>query len=177
MAGSRRPGRHDPRAVRRPDPTLRATRPRRPGRRPKLDARVLDRLYARLQQCRDLCDGRRAAGHVCRPLSSSTVRKVHYIIRGSLDRAVRWQQLGVNRAELVDPPAPAPTEPDPPSPEEAAALLNDAWTDPDWGAAPLADHAVGCPSRGGLRASLGRRRHDPGDPLGARPASPRPGPA
>lgn len=105
------------------------------GDRPadKLDARVLDRLYARLQQCRDLCDGRRAAGHVCRPLSSSTVRKVHYIIRGALDRAVRWQQIGVNRAELVDPPAPAPTEPDPPSPEEAAALLNDAWTDPEWG--------------------------------------------
>ena len=99
----------------------------------KLDVKVLDRLYARLQQCRDLCDGRRAAGHVCRPLSSSTVRKVHYIIRGALDRAVRWQQLGVNRAELVEPPAPAPTEPDPPSPEEAAALLNDAWTDPDWG--------------------------------------------
>lgn len=105
------------------------------GDRPadKLDVQVLDRLYARLQQCRYLCDGRRAAGHICRPLSSSTVRKVHYIIRGSLDRAVRWQQIAVNRAELVDPPAPAPTEPDPPSPEEAAALLNEAWTDPEWG--------------------------------------------
>lgn len=99
----------------------------------KLDVQVLDRLYARLQQCRDLCDGRRTAGHVCRPLSTSTVRKVHYIIRGALDRAVRWQQIGVNRAELVDPPAPAPTEPDPPSPEEAATLLNEAWTDPEWG--------------------------------------------
>jgi integrase len=105
------------------------------GDRPaaKLDAQVLERLYARLQKCRSLCDGRRPAGHVCRPLSSSTVRKVHYIVRGALDRAVRWQQLGINRAELVDPPAPAPTEPDPPSPEEAAALLNDAWSDPEWG--------------------------------------------
>jgi integrase len=71
----------------------------------KLDGQVLDGLYARLQQCRDLCDGRGTAGHVCRPLSSSTVRKVHYIIRGALDRAVRWQQIGVNRADLVDPPA------------------------------------------------------------------------
>lgn len=105
------------------------------GDRPadKLDVQVLDRLYARLQQCRGLCSGRPAAGHVCRPLSSSTVRKVHYILRGSLDRAVRWQQIGVNRVELVEPPAPAPTEPDPPSPEEAAALLNDAWADPEWG--------------------------------------------
>jgi integrase len=105
------------------------------GDRPadKLDARVLEQLYARLQRCRDLCSGRRAAGHVCRPLSTSTTRKVHYIIRAALGRAVRWGQLGVNRAELVDPPAPAATEPDPPSPEEAAALLNDAWQDPEWG--------------------------------------------
>jgi integrase len=105
------------------------------GDRPadKLDARVLEQLYARLQRCRDLCGGRRAAGHVCRPLSTSTTRKVHYIIRAALGRAVRWGQLGVNRAELVDPPAPAATEPDPPSPEEAAALLNDAWQDPEWG--------------------------------------------
>lgn len=63
------------------------------GERPadKLDVQVLDRLYARLQQCRELCSGRPTSGHVCRPLSSSTVRKVHYIIRGALDRAVRWQ--------------------------------------------------------------------------------------
>jgi integrase len=105
------------------------------GDRPadKLDAQVLEQLYARLQRCRDLCGGRPPAGHVCRPLSSSTVRKVHYIIRAALDRAVRWQQLGVNRAELVNPPAPAPAEPDPPSAEEAAALLNEAWRDREWG--------------------------------------------
>ncbi len=99
----------------------------------KLDARALDRFYARLQQCRDLCSGRRVAGHMCRPLSSSTVRKIHYVIRAALGRAVRWRQLSVNRAQLAEVPAPNATEPDPPSPEEAAALLNVAWTDPDWG--------------------------------------------
>lgn len=32
-----------------------------------------------------------------------------------------------------NPASPNRTEPDPPSAEEAAALLNDAWADPEWG--------------------------------------------
>jgi integrase len=39
----------------------------------------------------------------------------------------------VNKAALAEAPTPRPTEPDPPSPEEAAALLNEAWADPEWG--------------------------------------------
>jgi hypothetical protein len=51
----------------------------------RLDADLLERFYARLQRCRGLCaGGRPPRGHVCRPLSSSTVRKVHYIIRVAL---------------------------------------------------------------------------------------------
>ena len=41
----------------------------------KLDAELLESFYARLQRCRDLCDGRRRARHECRPLSGSTVRR------------------------------------------------------------------------------------------------------
>lgn len=99
----------------------------------RLDAELLERFYARLQRCRELCSGRRTAGHVCRPLSGSTTRKIHYIIRGALERAVRWRHLGVNKAALAEAPRSNHTEPDPPSPEEAAALLNEAWRDPDWG--------------------------------------------
>jgi hypothetical protein len=55
----------------------------------KLDAQMLERWYARLQRCRS-CDGRRVSGHVCRPLSSSTVRKIHFIVSAALGRAVRW---------------------------------------------------------------------------------------
>lgn len=99
----------------------------------RLDAEVLERFYARLHRCRELCGGRSRAGHVCRPLSSSTTRKIHYIIRGSLDRAVRWRYLGVNKAAFAEAPSPARSDPDPPSAEEAAALLNAAWTDPEWG--------------------------------------------
>jgi integrase len=51
----------------------------------KLDAELLERFYARLHRCRSLCTGRPRAGHVCRPLSTSTTRKIHYIIRGVLD--------------------------------------------------------------------------------------------
>lgn len=99
----------------------------------RLDAELLERFYARLHRCRDLCSGKPRAGHGCRPLSTSTTRKVHYIIRGALDRAVRWRQLGVNKAAMAEAPAPHQTEPDPPSADEAARLLNAAWSDPEWG--------------------------------------------
>jgi integrase len=99
----------------------------------KLDAELLERFYARLQRCRELCNGRPRKDHVCRPLSSSTTRKIHYILRGAFERAVRWRYLSVNPAELVEAPSPRKTKPDPPSAAEAAALLNDAWQDPEWG--------------------------------------------
>ena len=99
----------------------------------KLDAELLERFYARLHRCRSMCSGRARGGHVCRPLSSSTTRKIHYIIRGALERAVRWRHLGVNKAAMAVAPSPERTEPDPPSASEAAALLNSAWTDPEWG--------------------------------------------
>lgn len=100
----------------------------------KLDAELLERWYARLQRCRSACDGRRRVGHICRPLSSSTVRKIHFILSAALGRAVRWDHIAVNRADLAEAPRPAATEPDPPTAAEAARLLSEAWTaDPDWG--------------------------------------------
>jgi integrase len=99
----------------------------------KLDAEMLERLYARLQHCRELCNGRPQAGHTCRPLAASTTRKVHQILHTALGRAVRWRHLGVNPAAAAEPPPTGRANPDPPSPAEAARLLNDAWTDPEWG--------------------------------------------
>jgi integrase len=65
---------------------------------------------------------------------SSTVRKIHFILSAALGRASRWSQITVNTAQLAQAPAPAATEPDPPTAEEAARLLGEAWvTDPDWG--------------------------------------------
>lgn len=98
----------------------------------RLDAETLENLYARLRRCNALCSGR-FRDHTCRPLSASTVRQIHFILRAALDRAVRWRYLGVNEAAMASPPAFERHEPDPPSAEEVAALLNDAWRDPAWG--------------------------------------------
>lgn len=97
----------------------------------KLDAELLERFYARLRRCNKLCSGR-AKDHDCRPLSASTVRQVHFIIRAALDRAVRWRYLSNNEAALATPPAFERPDPDPPSAAEVAALLNDTWQDPAW---------------------------------------------
>ncbi|MDX6291859.1 MAG: integrase [Kribbellaceae bacterium] len=100
----------------------------------KLDAELLETFYARLRKCRLLCEGKRSrAQHVCKPLSTSSVRQIHAILRGSLDRAVRWTYVGVNVAELASPPRAKKSTPDPPSAEEVAAILNEAWRDPEWG--------------------------------------------
>jgi hypothetical protein len=37
----------------------------------RLDAELLERFYARLHRCRDMCKGRPPKGHTCRPLSTS----------------------------------------------------------------------------------------------------------
>ena len=46
---------------------------------------------------------------------------------------MRWRHLAINKAAFAVPPPPARTEPDPPSADEAARLLNAAWRDPEWG--------------------------------------------
>jgi integrase len=83
------------------------------------------------------CDACRRAckAHVCRGLADSTVRQIHWIISGALDRGVVWQWISVNPAEHANkPPVPHP-DPKPPTANEAARLVERAWSnDPDWGA-------------------------------------------
>ena len=89
-------------------------------------------------------------------MSSSTTRKVHYILRGALERAVRWRYVGVNVAAMAEAPTPAKTRPDPPSAAEAADLLSEAWSDPEWGLLLWLTMITGC--RRGELCSL-RWRH------------------
>jgi integrase len=73
--------------------------------------------------------------HVCKGLSDSTVRQVHWIVSGALDRAVVWKWISVNPAEHADKPALPHPEPEPPSAQDAARLVERAWASgPDWGA-------------------------------------------
>lgn len=62
----------------------------------KVNVRVLERFYAGLRRCRDLCDGRRRDGHECRPLAASTVKQLHAILSGTFDAAVRWERMAAN---------------------------------------------------------------------------------
>jgi site-specific recombinase XerD len=57
---------------------------------------------------------------------------VHFILTAVGARAVRWKYVTVNEAAMAEPPAFSPSDPDPPSSAEAAALLNEASRDPEW---------------------------------------------
>jgi integrase len=122
------------------------------GRLPvaRVDGEVLDSFYGQLRRCRDRCQGRarridhrtaqahecddRCRPHVCRPLAASTVRQIHWILSGAFERAVRWHWVSVTPSGSAEPPAPPRPNPEPPSAEEAARIVVEAWKDPEWGA-------------------------------------------
>ena len=107
-----------------------------------LDAATLDSYYAELRRCRDHCDGRatvvhatigehgcdqRCRPHVCRPSSAGTIRHIHYMISGAYESAIRWEWIAFNPMRRARKPAPPRPDPQPPTAEEAAALVNESW--------------------------------------------------
>ncbi|WP_228554681.1 tyrosine-type recombinase/integrase [Catenulispora pinisilvae] len=119
----------------------------------KVTVEMLDMFYARLGRCKEQCEGKRAGRvdsstgkpHKCTPLAPSTIRKLHFFIRPALKAAVRWDYLSVNIADLVELPNNTRKEPDPPSVEEAARVLNAAWRrDPDWATMLWLAMVTGC---------------------------------
>jgi integrase len=115
----------------------------------KLDGELLDTFYSQLRRCRRRCDRRRkevdhrttsahecderCRPHSCRPLAASTVRQIHWILSGAMERAVRWRWIAVSPTSSAQPPSPPTPKPSPPSIDEAAALLSEAWRDEAWG--------------------------------------------
>lgn len=95
-----------------------------------LDADLLDSFYAELLRCREHCTDRR---HECTPLAAWTVRKIHFVLSSAYERAVRWHWIGKNPMTQADPPAAPAPNPTPPTPDEAARILNEAWQDLDFG--------------------------------------------
>ena len=57
----------------------------------------------------------------------------------------------MNPMAFVEPPRIPPPDPNPPSPDEAARIVNDAWNDPDWGILVWLAMMVG-PRRGKVSA-------------------------
>jgi integrase len=78
------------------------------------------------------CDAR-CRPHACRPLSPTTIRHIHFVLRGAYERGVRWHWVAINPVEFASPPAAKPPDPRPPRADEAARILDEAWRDPDWG--------------------------------------------
>jgi integrase len=113
-----------------------------------IDADIADSFYSELRRCRDHCDGkprvdhrtdgphecdRRRKPHACKPLSESSVLYIHQILSGAFRRAVRLKWVSVNPIDFAEPPAARKPNPRPPSADEAATIVAEAWKDPDWG--------------------------------------------
>jgi integrase len=114
----------------------------------KLDGETLDSFYKVLRTCRAHCGGRkyiehritrehtcdhRCGPHECRPLAASSIRQIHFILSGAMKRAIRWRWISVNPLAQAESPKGTKPDPHPPTPEQAAAIINEAFTDLDWG--------------------------------------------
>jgi integrase len=62
-------------------------------------------------------------------MKPATILRIHSIISSALDLAVRYDWTERNVAKNASPPHPRKREPDPPTPELAARLLNLVWTE------------------------------------------------
>ncbi len=115
-----------------------------------LDAEGIDSLVAEMRRCRRHCTGRgrglvdhrthrphdcddRCRPHICRPLANSSARQVVFILSGAYDKAVRWRWVSANPVTQAGKPAAPTPDPQPPSVEDAARIIKEAWRDPDWG--------------------------------------------
>lgn len=114
----------------------------------KLDGETLDSFYAILRKCRAHCGGRKyivhrkdgahdctdkCRPHVCKPLKPSSIRQIHWCLSGALSRAQRWKWITVNPLDHTETPKGTAPDPQPPSAEQAAAIVNAAFKDIDWG--------------------------------------------
>jgi integrase len=125
----------------------------------KVDAELLETFYARLRRCREQCGGRPRVGHECKPLSASSVRQMHFILRRALGLGVRWRWVSVNAAADARPPSP-----DTAGSHASESEAGGGAPDPSLGEGPgLGLPAVGGdddrPAPGGaVRAAVVRRR-------------------
>jgi integrase len=62
-------------------------------------------------------------------MKPATILRIHSIISSALDLALRYEWADRNVAKNARPPHPRKREPDPPSPERAARLLNLVWAE------------------------------------------------
>ncbi len=72
--------------------------------------------------------------HRCKPLAPATIRRMHFAIQGALTAAKRWGWITENPATIAAKPRQPSSEPDPPTAEQAARIIEAAWAeDANWG--------------------------------------------
>ncbi|APU17798.1 site-specific recombinase XerD [Actinoalloteichus sp. GBA129-24] len=109
----------------------------------QLGPKIYEDLASELKRCRRRCrktktrvDHRvtkphecdaRCTPHVCKPLAVSSVRQVHAVLSGALNAAVRWGWISFNPVEAARKPRAPRPQPQPPTSDEAALIVNKAW--------------------------------------------------
>ncbi|MDQ3786709.1 MAG: tyrosine-type recombinase/integrase [Actinomycetota bacterium] len=127
-----------------------------------VDAELLEWFYEDLARCRKHCTTRggvdhytteehsctaRCVKHECLGLASTTIRHIHFLIsaayRAGMKKSRGW--VVSNPAEDAAPPASPAYTPQPPTREEMATILNQAFLDdPDWGVLLWYEVTSGC---------------------------------
>jgi integrase/DNA-binding transcriptional regulator YhcF (GntR family) len=82
--------------------------------------------------CPGKCD-ERCKPHKCNPLGASTIRQVHSLLSGALKKAKLWRWLTVNPLEQIEAPKAPEPNPDPPTAEQAARIITEAFVELPWG--------------------------------------------
>ncbi|WP_255375775.1 site-specific integrase [Saccharomonospora sp. CUA-673] len=118
----------------------------------KLDAETIDSFYRTLRTCRTHCGGRqfvehdvkhdhgrphrctdRCRPHEHQPLATATIRKIHWCLSGAFKDALRWRWTTVNPLDQAQPPRGGQANPQPPTAQEAAKIVNRAFQELRWG--------------------------------------------
>lgn len=100
---------------------------RRPGRPPASG-------YPQHDCAKVGCAVTECKAHVCKPLSNSTISKVHFALSGAFAAAVRWEWISSNPADVAKKPSQPIPQPKPPTPSQAARIIEAAWEqDEQWG--------------------------------------------
>lgn len=72
--------------------------------------------------------------HECKPLADATVLKIHFLISSVFAAATRWGWVDTNPCDVAKKPKQPVPDPDPPTAEQAAQIVEAAWKqDPMWG--------------------------------------------
>lgn len=72
--------------------------------------------------------------HQCDPLPPGTISKIHYTLSSVFAASIRWGWIETNPCDVARKPKQPPPDPDPPTSEQAARIVDAAWSqDATWG--------------------------------------------